>query len=69
MDLLALSSKNTLLVQRSIKWEKLFSVQSGATCMTWRPDGKALCVGHEDGSLSLFDVESGSLHDFPVSPL
>ena len=39
MDLIALASKGKLIVQRSIKWERLFTVQSQVTCMAWRPDG------------------------------
>lgn len=39
MDLIALASKGKLVVQRSIKWERLFAVQSHVTCMAWRPDG------------------------------
>lgn len=27
------------------------------TSLCWRPDGKALAVGHDDGSIAIHDVE------------
>ena len=51
--------------RRSIRWEKLFNEALGSSsppisAIGWRPDGKALAVGCENGQLSLFDMESHS---------
>ena len=64
-DLVAfLTHNNQLLVKRSVTWQKLFSVVGAAgeaqfTALAWSPDGKVLAVGHADGSITRFDVESG----------
>mmetsp|Transcript_19783 Transcript_19783/g.38762 ORF Transcript_19783/g.38762 Transcript_19783/m.38762 type:complete len:697 (-) Transcript_19783:299-2389(-) len=59
MDLVALANSHQLVVQRSIKWERLFLAPCGVSSLAWRPDGKALGVGQEDGLIVLFDVENG----------
>jgi len=61
MDLVVFAHRSQIAVHRSIKWEKLFGmVSTGATCLAWRPDGKALAAGQEDGTVVVFDVESGA---------
>jgi len=37
-----------------------FPVGRCITSLCWRPDGKAIAVGLDDGTLSLHDVEVGS---------
>lgn len=37
----------------------LFFVGRCITSLCWRPDGKAIGVGLDDGTLSLYDVEVG----------
>ncbi|GBG25089.1 Anaphase-promoting complex subunit 4 [Hondaea fermentalgiana] len=59
MDLVALANGHQMVVQRSIKWERVFLAACGVSCLAWRPDGKALGVGQEDGAVALFDVENG----------
>jgi len=67
MDLVALATSSHLIVQRSIKWEKLFGSSCDVSCITWRPDGKALAVGQEDGLIVLYDVENGEEFSLPKS--
>lgn len=70
MDLVALASSGQsgqVVVQRSIKWERLFGSSCNVSCLRWRPDGKALAVGQEDGHIALYDVESGHEFDLPQS--
>jgi WD40 repeat protein len=59
MDLIALASPVHLVIQRSFKWEQLHTLPCALTSMVWRPDGKTLAVGHDDGSLTIYDVERG----------
>ena len=40
-------------------WE--FCIGKGITSLCWRPDGKAIAVGLEDGTVSLHDVEVRSV--------
>jgi WD40 repeat protein len=35
----------------------LFFPEMKVTSLCWRPDGKALAVGHDDGSIAIHDVE------------
>jgi len=37
-----------------------FNAGKCVTSLCWRPDGKAIAVGLDDGTLSLYDVEVGS---------
>ncbi|CAK9099574.1 SPX and EXS domain-containing protein 1 [Durusdinium trenchii] len=67
MDLVALANDSQLVVQRSIKWERLFGSMCSVSCLTWRPDGKALAVGQEDGLIALYDVEHGEAFSLPKS--
>eukprot|EP00249_Psilotum_nudum_P016685 c25944_g1_i2 orf=60-2372(+) len=62
-DLLAMVTNDQQLVLHRFNWQRLWAIspEKKATCICWRPDGKALAVGHEDGSISLHDVENGDL--------
>ncbi|CAL1397830.1 unnamed protein product [Linum trigynum] len=44
-------------------FDEFLGIWSGKsiTSLCWRPDGKAIAVGLEDGTISLHDVESGKL--------
>ena len=44
----------------------LFCFHAGrcVSSLCWRPDGKAIAVGLDDGTLSLYDVEVGSSFNF-----
>ncbi|OQR82601.1 hypothetical protein ACHHYP_15729 [Achlya hypogyna] len=66
MDIVAvLTTDHHLLVYRTVAWQRLLHVKSAdlaapMTAMTWRPDGLVLAVGHEDGKIALYDMESGT---------
>ena len=62
MDLLALATEDRqLVVYRAEGWQKLFgnALDEPITCLTWRPDGQLVAVGHSDGTTALFNVENG----------
>ncbi|KAJ7549046.1 hypothetical protein O6H91_07G037900 [Diphasiastrum complanatum] len=62
-DLLAMVTADHQLNVHRFNWQRLWSVSPGkkVTTICWRPDGKAIAVGHEDGSIALHDVENGEL--------
>lgn len=53
---------STILLHR-FNWQRLWTISPGRciTSLCWRPDGKAIAVGLEDGTISLHDVENGKL--------
>ena len=61
MDLLALSTADGQLCLHRLNWQRLWAVspESAVTSLCWRPDGKVLACGYEDGFISLLDVENG----------
>ena len=61
MDLLALSTADGQLCLHRLNWQRLWAVspESSVTSLCWRPDGKVLACGYEDGFISLLDVENG----------
>lgn len=77
MDLLAVLTKDGQLALHRLNWQKLWSntFDTGAVDICWKPNGKAIAVGHEDGTVSLLDVENGDLlksvrrHRAPVDKL
>eukprot|EP00891_Asterochloris_glomerata_P000844 jgi/Astpho2/844/fgenesh1_pg.00016_%23_68_t len=61
MDLLALASSDGQLCLHRLNWQRLWAVtpEPPATALCWRPDGMALAVGHQDGTVSILDAENG----------
>ncbi|KAJ8545584.1 hypothetical protein K7X08_018167 [Anisodus acutangulus] len=62
-DLLAMVTEDSKLLLHRFNWQRLWTVSPGKniTSICWRPDGKAIAVGLEDGTISLHDVENGKL--------
>ncbi|KAL3345404.1 hypothetical protein AABB24_024396 [Solanum stoloniferum] len=62
-DLLAMVTEDSKLLLHRFNWQRLWTVTPGKniTSICWRPDGKAIAVGLEDGTISLHDVENGKL--------
>ncbi|KAL6544786.1 hypothetical protein OROMI_023648 [Orobanche minor] len=62
-DLLAMVTEDSKLLLHRFNWQRLWTVSPGKciTSICWRPDGKAIAVGLEDGTISLLDVENGKL--------
>lgn len=61
MDLLALVSAEGEVWLHRLSWKRVWCVPASegkAVQIAWRPDGKLLCVGHQDGTIKLFDVEN-----------
>ncbi|KAG5622681.1 hypothetical protein H5410_007899 [Solanum commersonii] len=62
-DLLAMVTEDSKLLLHRFNWQRLWTVTPGKniTSICWHPDGKAIAVGLEDGTISLHDVENGKL--------
>ncbi|KAL5054338.1 hypothetical protein RYX36_035020 [Vicia faba] len=62
-DLLAMVSDDSKILLHRFNWQRLWTITPGrcVTSLCWRPDGKAIAVGLDDGTLSLYDVENGKL--------
>ncbi|CAL1372682.1 unnamed protein product [Linum trigynum] len=62
-DLLAMVTEDSKIMLHRFNWQRLWTISPGKsiTSLCWRPDGKAIAVGLEDGTISLHDVESGKL--------
>ncbi|KAL1562715.1 Anaphase-promoting complex subunit 4 [Salvia divinorum] len=62
-DLLAMVTEDSKLLLHRFNWQRLWTTSPGKciTSICWRPDGKAIAVGLEDGTMSLHDVENGKL--------
>lgn len=60
-DLLAMVTEDSKIILHRFNWQRLWTVSPGKTItsLCWRPDGKAIAVGLEDGAISLHDVENG----------
>lgn len=60
-DLLAMVTDDSKILLHRFNWQRLWTITpSSGRCITslcWRPDGKAIAVGLDDGTLSLYDVE------------
>ncbi|CAN1284401.1 Anaphase-promoting complex subunit 4 [Linum perenne] len=58
-DLLAMVTDDSKILLHRFNWQRLWTVSPGKsiTSLCWRPDGKAIAVGLEDGTISLHDVE------------
>ncbi|EQC40620.1 hypothetical protein SDRG_01703, partial [Saprolegnia diclina VS20] len=65
MDIVAvLTTDDHLLVYRTVSWQRLLhvtpsDVESPMTVLAWRPDGLVLAVGHANGKIVLYDMETG----------
>ncbi|KAL0321207.1 UNVERIFIED_CONTAM: Anaphase-promoting complex subunit [Sesamum radiatum] len=61
-DLLAMVTEDSKLLLHRFNWQRLWTTSPGKciTSICWRPDGKAIAVGLDDGTISLHDVEDGS---------
>ncbi|KAK4491683.1 hypothetical protein RD792_002449 [Penstemon davidsonii] len=61
-DLLAMVTEDSKLILHRFNWQRLWTSSPGKciTSICWRPDGKAIALGLEDGSISLHDVEDGN---------
>ncbi|GMH05392.1 hypothetical protein Nepgr_007232 [Nepenthes gracilis] len=62
-DLLAMVTEDSKILLHRFNWQRLWTISPGKciTSLCWRPDGKAIAVGLEDGTISLLDVENGKL--------
>ncbi|XP_043711460.1 anaphase-promoting complex subunit 4 isoform X2 [Telopea speciosissima] len=62
-DLLAMVTEDSKILLHRFNWQRLWTISPGKciTALCWRPDGKAIAVGLEDGTISLHDVENGKL--------
>ncbi|XP_031125914.1 anaphase-promoting complex subunit 4 isoform X1 [Ipomoea triloba] len=61
-DLLAMVTEESKLLLHRFNWQRLWTISPGKiTSLCWRPDGKAIAIGLEDGTISLHDVENGKL--------
>ncbi|CAI0468363.1 unnamed protein product [Linum tenue] len=59
-DLLAMVTEDSKITLHRFNWQRLWTISPGKsiTSLCWRPDGKAIAVGLEDGTISLHDVET-----------
>ncbi|CAN8325502.1 unnamed protein product [Cochlearia groenlandica] len=62
-DLLAMVTEDSKVLLHRFNWQRLWTIspERTVTCLCWRPDGKAIAVGLEDGTIALHDVENGKL--------
>ncbi|XP_050212852.1 anaphase-promoting complex subunit 4 isoform X2 [Mercurialis annua] len=62
-DLLAMVTEDSKILLHRFNWQRLWTISPGRciTSLCWRPDGKALAVGLDDGIVSFHDVENGKL--------
>ncbi|XP_042468947.1 anaphase-promoting complex subunit 4-like [Zingiber officinale] len=62
-DLLAMVTDDSKVVLHRFNWQRLWMISPGKciTSLCWRPDGKVIALGIEDGSILLHDVENGKL--------
>lgn len=63
MDLCAVVSTDGQLHLHRLNWQLLWAVVPDAqiTAVAWRPDGKIFAAGHQDGGISIYDVETGEV--------
>ncbi|PKA49460.1 Anaphase-promoting complex subunit 4 [Apostasia shenzhenica] len=62
-DLLAMVTGDNKILLHRFNWQRLWTLSPGKciSSLCWRPDGKAIALGLDDGSISLHDVENGKL--------
>ena len=63
MDIVVLVTEDGQLQLFRLNWERLWTKQpkSPITCLQWRPDGKELAYGDEEGTIYIVKAEDGSL--------
>ena len=62
MDLLAFVTGDNHIAIHRLTWAKLHTFTentSQVTALAWSPDGRSLASGHEDGKITLYDIEVG----------
>lgn len=62
-DLLAMVTEDSRVLLHRFNWQRLWTVNPGkcVTSLCWRPDGKIIALGLEDGTIAMHDVENGKL--------
>ncbi|WZZ25145.1 hypothetical protein YC2023_008546 [Brassica napus] len=71
-DLLAMVTEDSKILLHRFNWQRLWTISPGrpVTSLCWRPDGKAIAVGLEDGTIALHDngklLRSLKPHDVAV---
>ncbi|XP_020572737.1 anaphase-promoting complex subunit 4-like [Phalaenopsis equestris] len=62
-DLLAMVTEDNKILLHRFNWQRLWALSpgKGITSLCWRPDGKAIALGLDDGTILLHDVENGKL--------
>ncbi|XP_006811614.1 anaphase-promoting complex subunit 4-like [Saccoglossus kowalevskii] len=61
MDLIALANVQGEVLLHRLTWQKVWVLPSNeqqVTSLAWRPDGKVLAVGYENGDVVICDVEN-----------
>ena len=69
MDLLALLTADGQLQLYRLNWQRLWSLtpEYPITCLAWRPDGKQIAIGQQNGQLLLLSTENGeTLHQASI---
>lgn len=62
MDLLAFVTGDNHIAIHRLTWAKLHTFTentSQVTALAWSPDGRSLASGHEDGKITIYDIEVG----------
>ena len=63
MDLMALIlTDHTILIIRYMSMERIITLspttmESKVTTLTWNPNGFSIALGHENGQISIYDIE------------
>ncbi len=71
MDICALVLDDGQQLQlHRLNWQLLWMASPEAliTAICWSPDGRQLAAGHQDGSVSIYDVESGEVRTHHAGP-
>ena len=70
MDLIAIITEEGAVWLNRLSWQRVWTLSSSeykAISLTWRPDGKVLALGLDNGKVRLVDVEnSDCLHEYNV---